>query len=424
MYRMSPPAICAFEHALADERSAARIEAMLAALGRDLSSVERVTEADIPKMIERHDWVDARLRQGKHAEHTQPALVFTHHRGKAAPPIAPVLERCPPGAPSWLVGNLLGHGGTQLAGDRSNMGLVCRPRVQFDTIYGCPHGCKYCGGGKVAVVFTNVEELIEREVIPHARANPWQKVFMFNSSLTDTLCFEPEYGLSALLADYYASTSDQHYLIHTKSANVDFLLDLDHRGHTIVLWSLTSETASRLVEPGSATMEERIEAARKCQAAGYTIRYKFKPIVPVRGWREECERMVALAFEHTRPDNVGIYTLAWMNAGEFEQIIDPALLDPDFVAAAEAAAEELRDVSAGPFPHEARAEIYDFYLRQIRRHDPEVPVFLCTETPDMWAEFGARLGCSAGDYACGCGPQSPPGTRRLESVGAPVGVGL
>ncbi len=420
MYDLSPPVICVFEHALEDERSVARIEAMLSAIGRDLSSVERVSDADIPDMIARYEWGDAHLRQGALGEHKQPALVFTHHRGAEAPEVGPVLERCPPGTGSRLVGNLLGHGGTQLAGDRSSGGLVCRPRVQFDTIYGCPHGCKYCSGGKVAVIFANVEEFIEREVAPYSEANPWQKVFMFNSNLTDTLCFEPEYGLSRLLAEYYASTADQHYLIHTKSANVDFLRDVDHRGRTIVLWSLTSETASRLVEPGSATMEERVEAARICQEAGYTVRYKFKPIVPVRGWREECERMMALAFAKTRPDNVGMCTLAWMTTAEFRQIIDPELLDPSFVAQVDAFVEEMRGVSAGPFPHEVRAEIYDLYLREIRRHDPEVPVFLCTETPAMWADLGPRLGMAIGDYVCGCGPQSPPGTRRLDHVGAPV----
>lgn len=242
MYQLSPPVICVFEHALEDERSATRIDAMLCAVGCELSSVERVTEADIPDMIARHGWGDARLRQGALGAHTQPALVFTRHRGKDAPEVAPVLEQCPPGTDSRLVGNLLGRGGTQLADDRGGMGLVCRPRVQFDT-----------------------------------------------------LCFEPEYGLSALLAEYYASTRDQHYLIHTKSANVDSLLDLDHRGHTIALWSLTSETASRLVEPGSATMEERVEAARTCQEAGYPIRYKFKPIVPVRGWLEYVGAPVGIA---------------------------------------------------------------------------------------------------------------------------------
>ena len=420
MYPLSPPAIYVFEAALEDARSAARVRTMLAALGRDLSSAARVTEADIPDMIRRHGWENARLRQGMLGEHTQPALVFTVHRGNDAPEIEPVVENCPPGTSSGLVGNLLGHGGSMLAGDRSNMGLVCRPRVQFDTIYGCPHGCKYCSGGKVAIVFANVEEFVEREVIPLSVANPWQKVFMFNSCLSDTPCFEPEYGLSKLLMDYYASTRDQHYLIHTKSANVDFLCGLDHRGHTIVLWSLTSDTASRVVEPGTASAEERIEAARKCQEAGYPIRFKLKPIVPVRGWRDEYRRVIEMLFARTQPDNVGMFTIAWMSAEELKSCIDPSLLDPAYARALDESAEAMKGVTAGPFPNWVRAEIYGFLLAEIRKHDKDVPVFLCTEAPEMWREFAPRLGVDPSNYVCGCGPQSAPGLKRIQKVQVPV----
>ena len=268
MYALSPPAIYVFDRALENERSAARVEGMLESLGRDLSSVEQVTDADIPEMIRAQCWESARARQGMHGEHSEPALVFGTLGMDGPVETGRVLENCPAGTSSSLVGQLLGSGGANVHHEKHDSNRVCRSRVQFDTIYGCPHGCKYCGGGKVAVINTNVEEFIERQVIPLSAANPWQKVFMFNSCLTDTLCFEPEYGMSALLADYYASTPDQHYLIHTKSANVDFLLDLDHGGHTIVLWSVTSETASQIIEPGSATTEERLGAAGRCQDAG------------------------------------------------------------------------------------------------------------------------------------------------------------
>ena len=422
MYLLSPPVIYVFDRALEDERSAVRVQAMLAALGRDLSSVEHVTDVDIPEMLRTQSWEDARLRQGVHDEHADPALVFGTLRIDEPVEVGPVLEKCPEGSPASLVSQLLGGGGANVHHEKPDSGRVCRSRVQFDTIYGCPHGCKYCGGGKVIVINTNVEEFVERQVIPLSKANPWQKVFMFNSCLTDTLCFEPEYGMSELLVEYYASTPDQHYLIHTKSANVDWMLDLDHRGHTITLWSMTSETSSRIVEPGSATMEERIEAARKCQEAGYTIRYKFKPIVPLANWREECERMMAVAFAETRPDNIGLCTVAWMPAEELESIIDVSLLDQGFVRAMRESAEEMRGVLPGPFPHEVRAEIYGFYLDEIRKYDQDVPVFVCTESAEMWREFEDRLGTNAGNYACGCGPQSPPGARRLEYVGAPSGV--
>lgn len=423
MYSLAPDAVYVFERALEDERSAARIERMLHALGRALGSVKRVDDDDIPEMIRIEGWQNARLRQGHHSEHSDPSLVFgTLAVGRTADTRA-MLERCPEGSPASLVHQLLGGGGSNVHHEQPNSNRVCRSRVQFDTIYGCPHGCAYCGGGKVAVINTNVEEFVEREVIPLSEANPWQKVFMFNSSLSDTLAFEPEYGMSEILAEYYASTPDQHYLIHTKSANVDWMRDVEHRGHTIALWSVTNDTTSRVIEPGSATTQERIAAARVCQEAGYSVRVKLKPIVPVVNWRQECEQMVEQMLTQVRPENIGLCMVAWMPAAELESIIAPDLLDQGFLEAMRASAEEMAGVLPGPFPHEVRAEVYGFYLEQIRKHDPDVPVFLCTESLDMWHEFEDRLGYGAGQYACGCGPQSPPGAREIECIGAPVGCG-
>ena len=421
MYPLSPPVICVFEQALAEPNSAQRVVRILAALGRDLGSVERVTDADIPELIRRHGWQNARLRQGALGAHAEPALVFTTLRFAAAPEVNAITKACPPGTSPWLVGQLLGQGGRVLAReDFTSKRGVCRARVQFDTIYGCPHGCVYCPGGKVSVLFTNLEEFVERHVIPSARQEPWQKVFMFNSCLSDTPCFEPEYGLSKLLVDYFATTADQHYLIHTKSANTDFLCDLDHRGHTIVLWSLTAATSSRLVEPGTATPEERLEAARRCQEAGYPIRFKLKPLVPVRGWREEYQSLIARLFARTRPESIGLFMLAWMDLPELRSCLDLALLEPAFAQALEDSEATMKGVPAGPFPHAARAEVYHVLLDEIRRHDREVPVFLCTETLEMWKEFAPALGVDPSNYVCGCGPQCQPGLRRLEQVLAPA----
>ena len=420
MYKLNPPSVYVFERALEDSRSAQRVERMLHALGRGLSSVEQVTKADIPRMIADNRWESSRCRQGQHPSHEPPSLVFsTTHYGDT-PDVARATQTCPPGTPSRLVRELLGYGGRMLHNERPDSGRVCRSRHQFDTIFGCPHGCKYCPGGKVSVINTNVEEIIERDVRPIAEENLWQKVFMYNSALSDTICFEPEYGMSQLLAEYYATTPDQHYLIHTKSANVDFLLDLDHQGRTIMLWSLSGRTPSRIVEPGSATTEERIEAARKCQQAGYPVRIKFKPITPVKGWRDECREMVELLFSKVQPDNVGLCFIAWMSLDELKGCIDFDILDAAYVAEMEAHADAMKGVVTGPFPPRVRAEVYGFYLNEIRKHDADVPVFLCTESREMWDELGPRLGLKPGSYACACGPQSTPGVRIIDRVRTPA----
>jgi len=420
MYDLKPEAIYVTSAALDDARSAARIERMLDGIGRGMPDAAVVSANDIPLIVRDRGWERARVRQGQHAEHTEPDLVFTRWQPEGAPDSEPVLERCPEGTSRSLIPRILGHGGPQGHNERMDSARICRSRWQFDTIFGCPHGCAYCSGGKVAVILANMEEYIERAVAPTVEANPWQKVFMFNSTLTDILAFEPEYGLIALLAEYFGETPDQWHLIHTKSANVQFLLD-EPLERTICLWSMTSATVSREIEPGSATTEERIEAARACREAGHPVRVKFKPIVPVRGWEDEAREMIHGVMTQAQPETIGLCFVAWMSGEELERIIDPELLDPRFLQGMRDAAEEMRGFRPGPFPHELRAEVYDFYLSEIRRYDADVPVFPCTESRAIWREFGPKLGFGPRDYPCGCGPQCPPGTLRVDTPLVPEG---
>jgi DNA repair photolyase len=188
---------------------------------------------------------------------------------------------------------------------------------------------------------------------------------------------------------------------------------LRRQGNTIVVWSLSGPTQSRLIEPATGTTEQRIEAARIAQEAGYQIRYKFKPIVPVKTWREDAAYAVKLLFEETRPDVISLCVFMWNTYPEMLERLPVDLPDPEFVRAAEAAQAEMADTRARPFPHDARRQIYEHYLAEIRKYDRDIPVSPSTENFKMWAAMKDRLGCTATNYVRGCGPQSTPGMKTL-----------
>jgi len=187
-----------------------------------------------------------------------------------------------------------------------------------------------------------------------------------------------------------------------------------HRGNTIIVWSISGSTQSRLIEPDTGTTEQRVEAARLAQQAGIQIRYKFKPIVPVRNWRRDAEESIRLVFEKTDPDVISLCCFMWTHFSDLDQHLDVDLLDPDFLEAARKHEPEMRHTMARPFPFDVRKEIYEFYLREIRRYSKDVPVSLSTENFRMWNALTDVLGSSATSYVCGCGPQSTPGKKRLE----------
>ena len=296
---------------------------------------------------------------------------------------------------------------------RPNPEHVCRPQWRLHQGRGCPHQCAYCGLGGCLISHVNTEEYIER-LADLLRRNPWQKTWLYDDVM-DVPTLEPQLDTLAPLMRFFQRTGDRYLIIHTKTDRAEGFLEANAPENTIVTWSLSGPTQSRQLEPGTGTTEGRIEAARRCQEAGLTIRYKFKPIIPVPDWREEARCTVDLALRRTRPDNLSLTALMWMPVETMKSCIPQELLDPDLLQAAEAASEEMKGSRVAPFPHEVREEIYRHYLAEIRARDPEIPLTLCTESLAMWRSMGASLGFTPGTYVCGCGAGATPDLRALES---------
>lgn len=415
MYLLRPTRAYVTGRVERDPRAVGRMNAMLSALGRP--QVTRIGDDEVPDLIRRHDLFNIRKASKQIPDGTDPIVVFNALKLDGEPDNAKeILAKCPQGTPEGLVRRLLGFDCVAYSAKHLRGGeLVCRRTHEFHTTDGCIHRCLYCpcAGEPVVNVALNVEEFIEKKLDPLVKANPLQKVFRYQTQAADSLCFEPEYGAIKTLVEYFAGLEDRYLLTHTKSANTDFMRALDHKGHTIALWSLTSDTVSREIERRTGTATERIEAARRLQDAGYQVRFKFKPIVPIRNWRAECSDMIRRVFEATQPDVISLCVLMWMKVKDLEEAMPADLLDPEHLKAAREQAETVAKSQAGPFPHPVRAQIYGFFVDEIRKHDKHVPISLSTETLEMWREFKDRLGVGPGHYVCGCGPQCTPRLKRL-----------
>lgn len=292
-------------------------------------------------------------------------------------------------------------------------GGVCQPALELNVVDGCVFRCAYCGFGRLVHFSLDLERLME-EMEPVLRRYPDQRLYKF-SNMTDLPPFEPELDFIPPMVRRFASETDRYLMLFTKSDNVDFLLDLDHGGQTIVSWSVTCDSASRLVDRRAATMHERVAAMRKAQQAGYLVRARLSPIVPVKNWREEYTQLFATLFEHARPDLVTLELIGWMDFEDLDAIIDRAMLDPGMLAEAEQALD-MRGVHWGPFTQRAHTEVYEFCVETVRRLSPGTPVSVCHGTEATWAAVGDRTDMRADAYICNCGPMSAPGDKVYDRL--------
>ncbi|MCG2659659.1 MAG: radical SAM protein [Kiritimatiellae bacterium] len=304
-------------------------------------------------------------------------------------------------------------------------GCICHSAWQLHSVCGCPFRCSYCSFGGVNRIFVNMEEYVEH-LDDLCKLKPFQRLYKWDNQ-TDVSCFEPEWGAARLLVEYFARKPGKYLEIYTgKSDNIDDLLSLDHKGKTILQWSIVARTQSTVIEKETAPWDRRIEAARKCQEAGYIVRFRFSPIVPVKNWKEENAELIDLIFAKTKPDVISLCAFGWMSLEDAKASFDFSLLDPQYVAAMESAAPFLaaRGFTGGggrPIPHDARAYMFKFLIDEIRKHSKTVPISLCLETVEMWALFARELGMPVNPekhstYYCNCGPMCTPESPYSKGV--------
>lgn len=420
MYPVRPRNVYVHESVLAKPATMARMERMMGGIEPDEPPVV-VDDETLDAVSAAKQWQRVReWRTGQYRRTRDPDIIFHTYAWREPDEQAEFERRYP----HLSFGLLAGRGFVGFRDGRSLLEKrhgICQNAHDLHSAWGCLHACDYCNIGEFLTIHLNLEEMIAR--LPAILGEKhWCQLWKYDNQ-TDTITFEPEYGASQLMVGVFAQREDQYLMLYTKSDNVEHLLDLDHRGHTIISWTISSETVAREIEKNTPDTLARIEAARRCQEAGYHVRARFSPIVPVRGWREEGARMIEQYLARVRPDVITMDTLALLGWERLAQCFDLELLDPVYVDAC-------RELYAGAhpgkpywpagkqiFPHELRLAILRHYVEQIRRHDREVPISFCDETPEMWAEFTREeLGQGPEDYVCTCGPTSVPGHPLLRTT--------
>ncbi len=291
---------------------------------------------------------------------------------------------------------------------REQHGVLCQTGMEIQSAVGCPYDCTYCPYVSFVCVRLDVESFVDR-VTRLARSRRSQRLYKLNNR-TDTLGLEPAYDLAAPLVRRFAELDDRYLLLYSKGDAVDHLLDLDHRGHTAASFTLTPAPVAALLEAGAPPPDRRIAALSKLHRAGYPVRVRLSPIVPLQGWEQAYRDLLDDLLRAGTPEMITLWSLSMVELDDLARIVPLDRLDPGALAEARAAAQRLRGHKGAPFPVSVRAHLYRTIARMIRDVSPGTRLALCLESPDVWREVGDAVEPRrGGTFQCNCGPRSEPG---------------
>jgi spore photoproduct lyase len=149
---------------------------------------------------------------------------------------------------------------------------------------GCYYQCDWCylkGTYRAQQPYITVRAEYDKIIDQVKKKIEWSEgPLMFNSGeLADSLSLEHLTGAARTFIPMFGSTENGYLFMLTKSDNVDYILDLQHNGHTTLAWSINNAYVSRKFEIGAPSFERRLIAAKKVKEAGYPIRIRLDPIV-------------------------------------------------------------------------------------------------------------------------------------------------
>jgi len=269
--------------------------------------------------------------------------------------------------------------------EKTPPGKVCPHVYELLHANGCPYGCDYCylqltfRHQKTPVVFNNQHDML-REV-PQFLALSKPQV-LHTGKLCDSLVFDEETGLSKDLVPLFASQDKHKLLLLTKSTKIRNLLDTPDHRNTVVSFSLNAPALAQRFERGAPTPGERLDAARKCQDAGYEVRVRIDPVIPVKGWRALYKPLAGEIVGRLKTRDLRV-TIG--NIRYFRGL--PACARNRGADMAVFGVPMTFDRTDGRMrvPPPVRMEMHRWFRDQL---PPEVGVYPCKEPPEVWRSLG------------------------------------
>ena len=266
-----------------------------------------------------------------------------------------------------------------------SLDAVCCNYYVLDFIENCPLECSYCilqaiHNQPTIVVHANVEEILQKIGLVCTK-RPNTNFSIGTGEHSDSLAMDDILELNPMLVEFFSQLPNAKLELKTKTNKIEPLLALQHKGNTIVSWSLNTEYLSKTQEHKTASAKQRVLAAKELIKVGYKVAFHFDPMIYYNDWQRGYSEMVDFIREQILPQ-----TIAWISIGTLRYV-------PSLKKIAEERFRKL-DLFCGEFTKTAdgkmkyirpiREMLYRYMSKQLQQKLPQVPRYLCMEQSNVW----------------------------------------
>jgi spore photoproduct lyase len=262
---------------------------------------------------------------------------------------------------------------------RTRTHVVCPHFLELKWAYGCPYDCAWCylkgtfrfqPKGKLPVVKPYEKiELHTRKFLEEVRTPE----ILNTGEIADSLMHEnAEVPFSKFIIPIFEGQELHKVLFLTKSSNVENLLEIEPHSQAIISFSLNAIPVAERWEKAPRVLR-RIEAAKKVLDAGYEVRVRIDPMVPVENWQEYYVYLLSILFDNFTPERITLGSLRGL------QSTINGCADKSWVKYLAESSNWGKKID-----FKTRHLMYSTIIDQLKSEYSFTEVALCKETVEMW----------------------------------------
>jgi spore photoproduct lyase len=277
----------------------------------------------------------------------------------------------------------------QVEKDRLGLGWcpVASPRTRccnlmtLDAVENCGFDCSYCSiqsfyhGDEVRFDSRFAEKLAQLEI------DPDRFYHIGTGQSSDSLMWGNQAGILDALLDFADRHPNVILELKTKSKNINHLLKREVPANVLCTWSLNPQTLISNEEHLTASLEDRLKAARRLADKGVVVGFHFHPMIHYDRWREDYGELFQRLTREFDADEVALVSLGTLTY--IKPVIKQLRARPGF----QSKVLQMPMVEADgklSYPDEIKLEMFSFAYQSLKPWHDKVFFYLCMENPRLW----------------------------------------
>jgi len=273
-------------------------------------------------------------------------------------------------------------------------GTRCCNLLTLDAVESCGFDCSYCS----IQSFYNQNQIgIDKDFkqkLENLELDPNRIYHIGTGQSSDSLMWGNRDGILDSLFKFAKKYPKVILEFKTKSNNIAYLLENDVPKNIICTWSLNTPTIIKNEEHLTATLEQRIDAARALADKGVLVGFHFHPIVQYENYLEDYKKIYDTLLDQFNPSEVVLISMGTLTFIKpvikklRQRELKTKILQMPF--------ESINGKQS--YSLEAKREMFKHCYNSFKSWHKDVYFYMCMEDQSLWKDIFGYEYCSNNQF--------------------------